>query len=86
MSALHRSYDEKVPAFLNERPDDMIMTCMEAQALSLAEIEKLSEMTYTVCHSKYKVDTALLSFECLQLLGIIRYVCLAAICFINCLE
>ena len=67
MSALHRSYDEKVPAFLNERPDDMIMTCMEAQALSLAEIEKLSEMTYTFCHSKYKVDMSLLSFECLQL-------------------
>ena len=38
MSALHWSYNEKVPAFLNERPDDMITTCMEAQALSLAEI------------------------------------------------
>ena len=39
---------------------------MEPQASSRAvkEIEKLSEMTYTVGHSNYKVDMSLLNYEC----------------------
>ena len=66
MSALHRLCDKKVPSFLHERNDDMITTCMEPQALSRAvkEMEKLSEMTYTVGHFNYKVDMSLLNYEC----------------------
>ena len=49
-----------------ELNDDMITTSMEPQASSRAvkEIEKLSEMTYTVGHSNYKVDMSLLNYEC----------------------
>ena len=66
MLALYQLCDEKMPSFFHERPNDMIVICIEAQALSQAikEIEKLSEMTYTVGHFKYKVDMSLLRYEC----------------------
>ena len=66
MLALYQLCDEKMPSFFHEPPNDMIVICIRAQALSQAikEIEKLSEMTYTIGHSKYKVDMSLLRYAC----------------------